>query len=303
LTAFKAPLEELLSKRDEAVNKYCTKIAENSGPAFGGHLNITAFLYIHLAPFSGSRPSFLCSNICANQGRRYAIPGYRCSEKTSDITAMSMAQFTGKPAQLIGAEHYDVNLHNKICTSVPIFTSDHRLAAISQGVEYNLQQMEKQAKLETDCPSIKNIEAVDTVEAAVRDSDVVCIATSSLVLVEDYTLIEEVWIKKGALKKYFVNQIIANDGKTRIGNLAKSSGYSDRYVNSMFTSEMGIAPKKFCRIIRFQKCLSDICSTYSSLALVGNNFIPKRQLRFVCDLHSVKFTQIRHCKFLHSRIH
>jgi len=107
--------------------------------------------------------TFGSAEASANQGRRYAISGYRCSEKTSGIRAMSMAQFTGKPAQLIGAEHYDVNLHNKICTSVPIFTSDHRLAgiinlaeqfmpdtlhtistlaAISQGVEYNLSKWE-----------------------------------------------------------------------------------------------------------------------------------------------------------------
>lgn len=70
-------------------------------------------------------------------------------------------------------------------------------------------------------------------------------------------------VKNFTLKKYMVNQIISCNGKLKISELAKMSGYSVRYVNSVFTTEMGIPPKEFCRIIRFQKCLSDMCRGYS----------------------------------------
>ncbi len=49
------------------------------------------------------------------------------------------------------------------------------------------------------CPQFKNIVIVDTIEEAVRDSDVVSLATPSPVSINDYPFIDEKWIKKGAL--------------------------------------------------------------------------------------------------------
>lgn len=69
-------------------------------------------------------------------------------------------------------------------------------------------------------------------------------------------------VKNYELKKYLVSSILSSNGSVRIEELANSSGYSVRYVNRMFKSEMGIPPKEFCRIIRFQKCMSDMCSKY-----------------------------------------
>ena len=56
-----------------------------------------------------------------------------------------------------------------------------------------------QTFVQKECPQIKQVQVVDSIEAAVRDSDIVCVATSSPVRVEDYPFVEEAWIKKGAL--------------------------------------------------------------------------------------------------------
>lgn len=69
-------------------------------------------------------------------------------------------------------------------------------------------------------------------------------------------------IKNFKLKKYFVNEIMRLNGNIKVNDLAEDSGYSVRYVNKMFKAEVGIPPKEFCRIIRFQKCLNDMCSKY-----------------------------------------
>lgn len=66
--------------------------------------------------------------------------------------------------------------------------------------------------------------------------------------------------KSFGLKKYLINQILNSSGNIRVEDLADTSGYSVRYVNRMFKAEMGIPPKKFCKIVRFQRCLSDMCN-------------------------------------------
>ena len=49
-------------------------------------------------------------------------------------------------------------------------------------------------------PAISNVEIVGTEEDAVRDCDIICIATSSPTgNIEDYPYIKECWIKPGAL--------------------------------------------------------------------------------------------------------
>lgn len=104
-----------------------------------------------------------------NKRKGYADPGLNRSEHFAATTAMSLAIETGKPFQLIGPEHFDLRLHQRICTAVPIYSpenvllgvinmaekcspnSAHTLAtmiALSKGVEYNLLQMQNQKKLE-----------------------------------------------------------------------------------------------------------------------------------------------------------
>ena len=70
--------------------------------------------------------------------------------------------------------------------------------------------------------------------------------------------------RNSVLKKYLIRHILMHSGNLRVNELAADTGYSVRYINGVFKSEMGISPKAFCRIIRFQKCLSDLCSGYSA---------------------------------------
>jgi AraC-like DNA-binding protein len=69
--------------------------------------------------------------------------------------------------------------------------------------------------------------------------------------------------KNFEFKKYLVNEILKRNGNVKVNELALDSNYSVRYVNSTFKAEVGISPKEFCRIIRFQKCLSDLCTKYT----------------------------------------
>ncbi len=99
----------------------------------------------------------------------YSDPGLNRSENYAATTAMNFAIETGKPFQLIGPEHYDLKLHQRSCTAVPIYSpenellgvinmaekctpnSRHTLAtmiAFGKGVEYILLQMQEHKKLE-----------------------------------------------------------------------------------------------------------------------------------------------------------
>ena len=101
--------------------------------------------------------------------RRYAVPGFRCTESTAGVTAMSLAKETGRAAQIIGADHFDASLHDKICTSVPMFNEKQELIgiinmveqlsvdaprslsimyAIGQGITYSLKLLEQHRSLE-----------------------------------------------------------------------------------------------------------------------------------------------------------
>lgn len=104
------------------------------------------------------------------RARRYAVPGFRCREETAGVTAMSLARAQGRPIQIVGAEHFDASLHDKICTSVPLFNAKGALIgiinvveylnaeasrtvgmlyAIGQGITYSMKLLEQQKELET----------------------------------------------------------------------------------------------------------------------------------------------------------
>lgn len=108
-------------------------------------------------------------NVSPVGARRYAVPGFRCTESTAGVTAMSLARETGRAAQIVGAEHFDASLHDKICNSVPLFNEKGELIgiinmveqlrpdasrslatmyAIGQGITYSLKLLEQHQKLE-----------------------------------------------------------------------------------------------------------------------------------------------------------
>jgi N-[(2S)-2-amino-2-carboxyethyl]-L-glutamate dehydrogenase len=90
-----------------------------------------------------------------------------------------------------------------------------------------------------ECPSIKNIEIVDTMEEAVRDSDIISVATSSPISVEDYPFIEEAWIKKGALfclpaTVNFDDNFLANRCKKVVDNFKLYEAWAEEYPYPTF---------------------------------------------------------------------
>lgn len=46
-----------------------------------------------------------------------------------------------------------------------------------------------------------------------------------------------------------------SDGKIEIQTISDKTGYSTRYINTIFSEEMGFPPKTFCKIIQFQRAL------------------------------------------------
>jgi N-[(2S)-2-amino-2-carboxyethyl]-L-glutamate dehydrogenase len=90
-----------------------------------------------------------------------------------------------------------------------------------------------------ECPQIKRIEIVDSIEAAVRNSDIVCVATSSPVLVKDYPYIKEEWVKKGALfclpaTVNFDDDFIAKRCKKVVDNMQLYTAWAEEYPYPTF---------------------------------------------------------------------
>lgn len=105
----------------------------------------------------------------ATSESRYASPGFSCREESAGSTAMSLCRKHRRAVQLVGPEHFDAKLHDRICTSVPIFDRAGKLmavfnvverlnrdalrtlgvlSAIAQGITYNLENMRQRVALE-----------------------------------------------------------------------------------------------------------------------------------------------------------
>ena len=60
------------------------------------------------------------------------------------------------------------------------------------------------------------------------------------------------------LKKFMIHRIHETTGQIKIQQLSDETHYSVRYINKVFTEEFGIAPKVFCKMMRFQKLLGQL---------------------------------------------
>lgn len=60
------------------------------------------------------------------------------------------------------------------------------------------------------------------------------------------------------LVEYMKNQIIAANGDVTVNELADKTGYTQRYLNKVFNQNMGINPKTFGMIMKFQKAIQKI---------------------------------------------
>jgi AraC-like DNA-binding protein len=58
--------------------------------------------------------------------------------------------------------------------------------------------------------------------------------------------------------EFAVNSIIANPAQTTIKSIAHKTGYSSKHLIKIFSGHVGVNPKSFLRIIRFQKAIKEI---------------------------------------------
>ncbi|GLX70286.1 helix-turn-helix domain-containing protein [Paenibacillus glycanilyticus] len=74
---------------------------------------------------------------------------------------------------------------------------------------------------------------------------------------------------------YCVTAMQRSNGGVTIRDLAQDTGYSDRYIRTKFEQSLGISPKLYNRIIRFQRALGGITrgeSSLSDVAMEGGYF-------------------------------
>ncbi|MCM3629575.1 helix-turn-helix transcriptional regulator [Paenibacillus glycanilyticus] len=68
---------------------------------------------------------------------------------------------------------------------------------------------------------------------------------------------------------YCLTSMQRSNGSVTIRDLAEDTGYSERYIRTKFEQSLGISPKLYNRIIRFQRALSGIVRGASSLTDVA----------------------------------
>lgn len=111
------------------------------------------------------------------------------------------------------------------------------------------------------CPQFTTIEVVDSNEDAVRECDIVGVATSSPVLVEDYIFIEEEWIKPGCLfclpaTVNFDDDFIVNRCTKIVDNWALYDAWAEEFPYPTF-GDITIIGSKFTDMIREGKMKQD----------------------------------------------
>lgn len=60
---------------------------------------------------------------------------------------------------------------------------------------------------------------------------------------------------KSALIRTVKRLAYESDGRIRVHEIARQTGYTERYIHRIFLEEMGFSPKTFCKIIQFQRAL------------------------------------------------
>ena len=105
------------------------------------------------------------------------------------------------------------------------------------------------AFVKSEVPQIKKIEVVDTIEEAVRDADVVSFCTSSPVSVDDYSFVDETWVKPGCLFRLpatcnFDDGFIAKKCKMVVDNMKLYDAWAEEYPYPTF-GDITIIGSKF----------------------------------------------------------
>lgn len=64
--------------------------------------------------------------------------------------------------------------------------------------------------------------------------------------------------KNTNFKNFMLSRVIETAGQIKVKELADEAGYSSRYINRVFSEEIGLSPKVFSKLIRFQYLLSNL---------------------------------------------
>ncbi len=65
-------------------------------------------------------------------------------------------------------------------------------------------------------------------------------------------------IQPNPFVQYAVDQILLHPGRVSLETLSRKVGYSQKHLIQMFKEEVGLPPKAFLRIIRFQRAIEEI---------------------------------------------
>lgn len=64
--------------------------------------------------------------------------------------------------------------------------------------------------------------------------------------------------RKFEISNFIVDEIVNSRGDVKVEDISARMGYSTRYINKIFHEALGMSPKMFIKIIRFQGVLSEI---------------------------------------------
>jgi AraC-like DNA-binding protein len=117
----------------------------------------------------------------------------------------------------------------------------------------------------------------------------------------EYFLIQKLNINDRKLKKFklvesICNQVVNEQQPFRIDNLASYYGFSERYIQKLFLDFVGISPKIFFNIQRFNKSLKLIQSNDYSLTSIAYDCAYFDQSHFIKEFKT--FSGVTPSKFL-----
>jgi AraC-like DNA-binding protein len=92
---------------------------------------------------------------------------------------------------------------------------------------------------------------------------------------------------RSPLIDFSLNALHASPGTITIAELARTTGFSSRYLSQLFSEHIGVPPKLYCRILRFQQAVQQLHTgadiSWSELALACGYY---DQSHFANDFHA-----------------
>ncbi|WP_143307514.1 helix-turn-helix transcriptional regulator [Chitinophaga vietnamensis] len=118
--------------------------------------------------------------------------------------------------------------------------------------------------------------------------------TGKIAVLETYLLQQlrknEKQLKKAGIVQQLCRQLSATHEQLNLPALARSSGISERYIQQLYLSHVGISPAAFVAVIRFNKSLDRVLSTPASLTSIAYECGYYDQAHFIKEFR--KFTGI-----------